>query len=66
MAGGAPLEVGNVGTVGGAGTLTVGGAGTLTVGGGGTLTVGTAGTLTVGTETPPVGRLDAVLAGAIA
>ncbi len=58
MAGGGPLDVGNVGTVGGAGTLTVGGAGTLTV--------GTAGTLTVGTETPPVGRLDAVLAGAIA
>ena len=58
MAGGGPLEVGNVGTVGGAGTLTVGGAGTLTV--------GTAGTLTVGTETPPVGRLDAMLAGAIA
>jgi len=58
VAGGGPLDVGNVGTVGGAGTLTVGGAGTLTV--------GTAGTLTVGTETPPVGRLDAVLAGAIA
>ena len=55
IVGGGALEVGNVGTVGGSGTVSVGT---------GTLTVGT-GTLTVGTGTLRVGRLGSALAGAI-